>query len=497
QVAHHRRARTEREHRFLLKRANGPGRVFFELDADEKAEPADLADAITPDRAKSLDELRAALPSVPCEVEPLDLADRRDCGCAGQRISAEGGRVRALGEVADLARERDRAHGHPAGDRFGEAQDVRHQSVLVYREERARPAEAGLDLVDNQEGPALGADTCGFPRELTARRTHAALSLHELEDERGGLIGDRRVERLGLVERNVRETGNERTEHVPVLGSPRRRERAHGLPVKAAHRRDDSGPLRRGAREFESALDGFGPAVAEKDPIERGGQDAGEHAVELGPAIVVEELGAGREGPRLLGDRVGDRGVAVAKVRHALTPDAIDVRTPLAVEHCGAFATHEDDRALGVEAGGVRVLGRDEIGGRPKGRAHDRITVRTLGSPLADRMTTSSTPPSIASRAARIFTFMRPRAIDSASAMVVSATSVPGSSTSRSNPGTLVRMMSASASIATAIAAATRSPSTLSACCSVDSASGATTGTRPAPMNCVRSGRFTASTFPV
>ena len=92
---------------------------------------------------------------------------------------------------------------------------------------------------------------------------------------------------------------------------------------------------------------------------------------------------------------------------------------------------------------------------------------------------------------------MRPCASFSASSSVVSATSDDGSFGSRSRPGTFVSMSSASASIATAIRAATRSPSTFSASFSVESASGATTGTRPGPMNCVSSGRFTASTVPV
>jgi len=158
--------------------------------------------------------------------------------------------VRSLGELSDLARERDRAHGHAAGYRLREAEDVRHQFVLLDGEEGAGPSEAGLHLVDDEERAALGAETCRLLGELGRRRAHSALALHELEDESRGLVGDRRVERLRLVEGDVRETGDERTEEFAVLGSPRCRECAHGLAVKAAHRRDDAGPLRRGEREL-------------------------------------------------------------------------------------------------------------------------------------------------------------------------------------------------------------------------------------------------------
>src|SRR5207237_666262 len=91
--------------------------------------------------------------------------------------SSSPGHHRAIDEVADRARERDRAHRHPAGDRFGEAQDVRHQSVLLYREERARPAEAGLDLVDDQERTSRRTESRGFLCELAGRRPDASLSL--------------------------------------------------------------------------------------------------------------------------------------------------------------------------------------------------------------------------------------------------------------------------------------------------------------------------------
>ena len=112
----------------------------------------------------------------------------------------------------------------------------------------------------------------------------------------------------------------------------------------------------------------------------------------------------------------------MTEIGDALSTDAVDVRAPFAVVHDRAFPANEDNATLGVEARCMRILGRDETGGRAERRAHDRITVRTPGSPLADRMTTSSTPPSSASRAASIFTFIRPRASDSASWTVVSAT---------------------------------------------------------------------------
>src|SRR5207253_4612974 len=126
QVAHHGRAGAEREDALILERAEGGRCVLLELDSDEQAKPADLADPIAAYGAQTLHELRAALPGVAREVESADLADRGDRGRTCERIAAEGRRMRALGDVAGLARERDRTHGHATGDRFGEAQDVGH-----------------------------------------------------------------------------------------------------------------------------------------------------------------------------------------------------------------------------------------------------------------------------------------------------------------------------------------------------------------------------------
>src|SRR5439155_24830990 len=146
----------------------------------------------------------------------------------------------------------------------------------------------------------------------------------------------------------------------------------------------------------------------------------GEDVVQLRPAVVVEELGARGERPRLFCDRVGHRRVAVPEVRRTLPADAVDVFAAILVVKERTVAAHDRERPFGVQARGVRVLAPD---GRAPLHGHPWITVRTCGSPDALRITTSPTPPSIASRAARIFFFMRPCASFSASSSVVPATS--------------------------------------------------------------------------
>src|SRR6266550_9559236 len=111
--------------------------------------------------------------------------------------------MRPLRKIAHLSRERDRAHREAARDRLRQAQEVRPDPVLLRSENRPGPAEAGLHLVDDQEGAALLAETRGLGHELGARRPYAAFALNELNDECGSLLGDRGVERVRLVEGDV------------------------------------------------------------------------------------------------------------------------------------------------------------------------------------------------------------------------------------------------------------------------------------------------------
>ena len=269
--------------------------------------------------------------------------------------------MRATRKVPDRARERDRAHRQAAGDGLREAQEIGRDTVLLEREHRPGAAEAGLHLVEDQERTALTAQTRRLGDELARGRTHTALALHELDDERRGLARDRGVERLRLVEWDVRGAREEAVaaERLAILRPPGRGERAHRLPVEATHRRDDPRPLRRHSRELQRALDRFRAAVAEEVAVELGRKDLREPVVQLGPPVVVEELGARRESARLLRDRVGHRAIPMSERRHALATDAVDVRTAILAVERRALAAHDHDRPLHIETRGVGVLASD------------------------------------------------------------------------------------------------------------------------------------------
>ncbi len=112
-------------------------------------------------------------------------------GGGGQRLAAVGGGVVAgLEGGGHLGLGPAGADRHAVAERLGHRDDVGHDAEVLVREPRAGAAEAGLDLVDHEQDPALVAEPADALEVLGGGRVHAALALHRLEQDRG----DRRVE---------------------------------------------------------------------------------------------------------------------------------------------------------------------------------------------------------------------------------------------------------------------------------------------------------------
>jgi len=124
----------------------------------------------------------------------------------------------------------------------------------------------------------------------------------------------------------------------------------------------DLRPLRRQTREFQGALDGLRAAAAEEDPVERGREDPGETVVQVGTAVVVEELGTERQRAGLGGERVRDGWVRMAEIAGSLPADTVDVLASGVIPDERAVAPHEREIALLIQPGGVRALAGDRVG---------------------------------------------------------------------------------------------------------------------------------------
>ena len=215
---------------------------------------------------------------------------------------------------------------------------------------RPVPAEAGLDLVDDQERPAVAADALGCGQERGLGHVDTALALDDLEDHGGGLAGDGGLECRGVVERHVRGL-QQRREALSVLRLPRDRQCAEGPSMEAPCRRDERRAAGGEPGELQRAVDRFRAAIAEKRMGQVRRQHVGQRLGEARAHVVVEIVGAEGECVRLAGDGFGDRRMAVTEHRHALRGAQIEVALPLVIGQPAALAADEH----GLTAAGGRA----------------------------------------------------------------------------------------------------------------------------------------------
>ena len=118
----------------------------------------------------------------------------------------------------------------------------------------AAAAEARLHLVDDQQR-ARGIAGRARRRQISLRwQIHATLALHGFDDEGRRIPAAQRDAEGGRIAvRHVRDVRERSCERGAVGGRTARRERAEGLTVVAAGRRDDARPAGRGDRELENA----------------------------------------------------------------------------------------------------------------------------------------------------------------------------------------------------------------------------------------------------
>src|SRR6201999_4353404 len=105
-----------------------------------------------------------------------------------------------------------------------------------------------LDLVADEE--RAGARARGFDRRGKRRRhrADAALALNRLDDDRGGAIGHRAIERGDVACRDEADAGDERLELLAIVRIPGDRERAERPAAEGVIECDELRALRRALR---------------------------------------------------------------------------------------------------------------------------------------------------------------------------------------------------------------------------------------------------------
>ena len=123
------------------------------------------------------------------EVVLLHRADRRQCRGAGHRVAAVGAAQSArVDGVEQVGAAGDGGQRHAAGDALGHGDDVRDDALVVDGEPFPGAAEAGLDLVRDEDDALVLGPGGERRQEALGRDDEAALALDRFDDDRGDLV---------------------------------------------------------------------------------------------------------------------------------------------------------------------------------------------------------------------------------------------------------------------------------------------------------------------
>ncbi len=255
--------------------------------------------------------------------------------------------------------------GESSGNPFGQGKKGDLQVHAARGEHGTRPAEAGLDLVDNQQGAVCLAQIGNGVQIAVGRDNHSSLALDRFKNDGRHLIIQRSGNFFDAVVRHKPVVRHEGVELVAVLGLPRRRGGADGPAVKALMRGDDIHPARDFTGQFDDGVIGLGPAVREEDPRQSLGQNARQKKEKPCPGRRV-----GRPGTRVLHDLpalcfqgIDDGRMGMSQAGHPPAGRKVNVLPAILVPYINALPPvdrhgqfFKERRCMGVFNGKCRLL---------------------------------------------------------------------------------------------------------------------------------------------
>ena len=228
-----------------------------------------------------------------------DRVEHGQRGGARDGIAAERAAVLARSEGASRRPKTDAgADGQAAAEAFGQSEHVGPNALGEGREPLAGAADAALHLVDHEQRvDRVAGGSRG--REVARRRgDDASLAECRLQEDRGGLVGDGRPQRLGVAVVNERHRAGQRLERRAlgrVAGDGQCAQRA---AVEAVVRGENLATVGQLTDDLQRALVGFGAAVGEKDLSVPAGQ-LHQPFGEVHPWLVDQQVRRVRQAPHL------------------------------------------------------------------------------------------------------------------------------------------------------------------------------------------------------
>ena len=194
---------------------------------------------------------------------------------------------------------------------------------------------------------------------IVSRDNDAALALHRLQKDGGRAVRGGIHNGFHIVKVHMDKAGQQGSKGFLIVRLAGGGHGGHRAPVEGTESGDDfispvPVQLAVAPGQFQRALVGLGPAVAEKHPIQAAvfhqqlGQLQLRHGVEL--------VGGLQQGAGLLDDGLGHRRMGMAQVVHGPAGDKVQIFLAVGVPDPGAFAAHDDHRLAAHRLGVIAVL---------------------------------------------------------------------------------------------------------------------------------------------
>ena len=244
-----------------------------------------------------------------------------------------------------------RADRHAAAEGFPDRDEIGPEAEGREVERIAGPPKTALHFIGDQERSGLGARFANRMGEGSRERPDAPFPLHRFRDDGRRRAGNRRQQRVRIVDRDEADVRQQRRERCAVVLVRGDRQRSECAAVKRFFERDDfrspfAARVPVASRELQARLHGLGAAVAEKRP--RQTRQIGETFAELTLERVVEKVRRVEQRLRLLGDGARESRVGVAERRHAYARQQVEVFAAFGVVETYALAAHERNRCAPV-----------------------------------------------------------------------------------------------------------------------------------------------------
>ena len=259
-----------------------------------------------------------------------------------------------------------------AGEGLADGDHVRAHAFVVAGEQLAGAADAGLDLVGDEQHVVRVAQVEAFLEVALVRDIDAGFALDGLHDHGADLVAlfvQDLPQRLGVVIGNVDETGREGPVLAVAVRVAGHRDDGDGAAVEVAVGHDDEGLVLRdalhlvapAAGQLEGRLDGLGAGVHRQKLVIA--EVLGGHLLVGAQAVVVEGAGGQAQLLGLVAEGLHDLGVAVSLVDGGIGRQEIVVPLAVHVPDIDALAPFQDDGQRVIVVRAVFLLHLDELGG--------------------------------------------------------------------------------------------------------------------------------------